>query len=147
VTLVRVVSLMPYSIFLKLHLGPLQPAPFSLQLVDGSQTQRLGMLEDGPVKVGDLWVLEDFIIANTTETDDAQTILGRSFLATLGYTIDVKEGWMTFEVGGVMLHFCLMEDKIVSLHSFLSDVPKMVSPNCFLSDVLSLSPKIEMDDD
>jgi len=32
------VSLMPYSMFHTLHLGPLQPALFSLQLVDGSVT-------------------------------------------------------------------------------------------------------------
>jgi len=31
------VSLMPYSLFRKLHLRPLQPAPFSLQLADGSE--------------------------------------------------------------------------------------------------------------
>jgi len=47
------VSLMPYSIFHKLHLGPLQPAPFSLQLADGFETRPLGALEDVPVKIGD----------------------------------------------------------------------------------------------
>jgi len=30
------VSLMPYSMFHKLHFGPLQQEPFSLQLADGS---------------------------------------------------------------------------------------------------------------
>jgi len=33
-----------------------------------------------PVKIGDFWVLEDFIIANMTETYDAQIILRRPFL-------------------------------------------------------------------
>ena len=32
------VSIMPYSLFHKLHLGPLLAAPFSLQLDDGSMT-------------------------------------------------------------------------------------------------------------
>jgi len=47
------ISLMPYSIFHKLHLGPLQPTPFSLQLVDGYEMRPLGTLEDVPVKLRD----------------------------------------------------------------------------------------------
>ena len=69
-----------------------------------------------------------------TETDDAQIILRRCFLATLGCTIDVKERRITFQVGGFCAAFCFVEDKIVSLNSFLSDV-------------VPLSPEIEMEDD
>ena len=57
------------------------------------------MLEDVPIKIGDFWALKDFIIADMTEADDAQIILGRPFLATPGCTIDVKGGQITFEVG------------------------------------------------
>jgi len=46
--------------------------------------QPLGKLEDMPAKIGDIWVLEDFIIADMTKTNDAQIILGRPFLATTG---------------------------------------------------------------
>jgi len=41
-------SLMLYSMFHKHHLGPLEPAPISLQLADGSETQPLITLEDVP---------------------------------------------------------------------------------------------------
>jgi len=58
------VSLMPYSLFHKLHLGPLQAAPFSLQLADGSKTQPIGKLDDVPINTGHIWVLEDFIIVD-----------------------------------------------------------------------------------
>jgi len=37
-------------------------------------------------------MLEDFIIADMTETDNAEIILRRPFLATSGCTIDVKGG-------------------------------------------------------
>ena len=84
------VSLMPYHMFHKLQLGPLRSEPFSLQLADGSKTRPLGVFEDVPVKIGDLWVLEDFIIADIIETDDAHIILGRPFLATCGFMIDAK---------------------------------------------------------
>jgi len=80
----------------------LQLAAFSLQLADGSEKQPLAALEDVPVKIGNLWVLEDFIIADMTETDDAQIILERPFLATSGSTIVVKEGRITLKVGGVL---------------------------------------------
>ena len=63
------VSLMPYSMFHKFHLRPLRSAPFSLQLTDGSETRPLGKLKDVPVRIRDLWVLEDFIIADIIETD------------------------------------------------------------------------------
>ena len=45
---------MSYSLFHKLHLGPLQPAPFSLWLANGSETQPIGKLEDVLVKIGDI---------------------------------------------------------------------------------------------
>ena len=52
-------------------------------------------------------MLEDFIITDMTKTDDAQVTFGRPFLATSGCTTNVKERRITFEVGGVMLHFVL----------------------------------------
>jgi len=83
---------MLYSLFHKLHLGPLQPASFSLLLADSSETQSLGKIEDVQVKIGDTWVLEDFIIAYMIETNDAQIILGRPFMAIAGCHIDVQRG-------------------------------------------------------
>ena len=75
---------MPYSLFHKLHLGPLLAIPFSLKLVDGSVTQPIGKLDNVPVNIGDIWALEDFIIVDMPETGDAQIILGRPILATAG---------------------------------------------------------------
>jgi len=43
-------------------------------------------------------VLKNFVIANITETDSAQIILGRSFLATSRCATDVKQGQIIFEV-------------------------------------------------
>ena len=68
------VSIMPYSLFHKLHRGLLLATLFSLQLPDGSVTQPIGKLEDVPVNIGDIWVLENFIVVDMPETDDAQII-------------------------------------------------------------------------
>ena len=50
--------------------------------------QPIGKLEDVPVNAGDIWVLENFIIADMPETDNAQIILGRPILAIAGCHID-----------------------------------------------------------
>ena len=48
------VSIMPYSLFHKLHLGPLLAAPFSLQLANGYVTQPIGKLDNMQVNIGDI---------------------------------------------------------------------------------------------
>ena len=55
------ISIIPYSLYHKLHLGSLLAAPFSLQLADGSETQLRGRLDNVLVNIGDIWILEDFI--------------------------------------------------------------------------------------
>ena len=52
----------------------------------------MDILEDVLIKVGDFYVLIDFMIPNTTEDACTQMILGRSFLVIEGYKIDFKEG-------------------------------------------------------
>jgi len=42
----------------------------------------LDTLEDAHVKIENFWILEDFIVANMTETVDAEIVLGRPFVAT-----------------------------------------------------------------
>jgi len=81
---------MPYSLFHRLHRGPLLVVPFSLQLADGSVTQPIGRLEDVPVNIGDIWVLEDFLVVDMPKTDDAQIILCRPIFPTAGCHIDVR---------------------------------------------------------
>ena len=94
------VSIMPYSLFHKFHLGPSLAAPFSLQLADGLVTQPTSKLDNVPVNIGDIWVLEDFIIVDMLEIDDAQIIIGQPILVTTGCHIDVREGRVYFEVEG-----------------------------------------------
>ena len=74
------VSILPYALFHKRNLGPLQVAPFSLQLSDGSETSLIGRLGNVLVNKGDICVLEDFIIVDMSETDDTQIILGQPIL-------------------------------------------------------------------
>ena len=62
--------------------------------------------------------MEDFTIADMTEIDDAQIILGRPFMAA-GCHIDVRRGRITFKVQGCYAMLCHMEEKVVSSNSSL----------------------------
>jgi len=54
--------------------------------------QLIGRSDNVLVNIGDIWVLEDFIIVDMPKIDDAPIILGRPILATAGCHIDVRKG-------------------------------------------------------
>lgn len=56
------------------------------------------MLEDVPVKVGNLYIKTNFIIMDIEEDSEVPIIVGKPFLCTIGAIIDVKRGRLTFEV-------------------------------------------------
>jgi len=99
------VSLMALSLCEKLELGELRPTTIPLQLADRSVKYPVGILEDVPIKVWDLYVQVNFVILEIEEDTRTPIILERSFLATTGCRIDVKNGTLTFEVGDVHLEF------------------------------------------
>ena len=126
---------MSYSLFHRMHRGPLLATPFSLQLADGSVTQPIGKLEDVPVNIGDIWVLEYFIVVDMLQTDDTQIILGWSILATAGCHIDVIEGRISFEIEGRFVVSAHRKEDAVSPHSSILDALPL-SPKCDIEDVL-----------
>jgi len=101
------VSLMPLSICERLNLGELKPTRMSLQLADRSIKYLVGILEDVPLRIGQLYIPTDFVVMDITEDLSIPIILGRPFLATAGAIIDVKKGKLTFEVGDEKIEFIL----------------------------------------
>lgn len=93
------VSLMPLSISEILKLGNLKPTKMSLQLVDHSVKYIVGVLENIPVRIGQLYIPKDFVVMDIKEDLSILILLGRPFLATVWAIIDVKRGKLTFEVG------------------------------------------------
>jgi len=81
----------------------------SLQLVDRSVKYPVGILEDGPIKVGDLYVPVDFVILEIKKDTPTPIILGRPFLATAGCRINVKNSTLTFDVGDFHVEFNLLK--------------------------------------
>jgi hypothetical protein len=90
------VSVMPRDAFEKLRL-PLEPTDMCLELGDNSIRYPLGIAEDVPVKVGLHFIPIDFVVLDMGEREKPPLILRRSFLKTVGATIDVGKGEIMFE--------------------------------------------------
>ena len=69
-------SLMPFSMCEKLDLGEMRPTSISLQLANRSMKYPMGVLEDVPIKVGDLHVSVDFVIFEMKEDMRTLSFLG-----------------------------------------------------------------------
>jgi hypothetical protein len=53
-----------------------------------------------PVKVGHHFILIDFVVLEMGEREKPPLILGRSFLKTVGATIDIGKGEINFDING-----------------------------------------------
>jgi len=103
------VSMMPLSICEKVELREMRPTIISLQLAYHSVKYYVGILEDVPIKVGDLYVLVDFVILEIEEDTRTPIILGRPFLAITEYHIDMKNNKLSFCVGDDYIEFNLFK--------------------------------------
>jgi hypothetical protein len=92
-------SVMPRDVFEKLRL-PLEPTSMCLELGDNSIRYPLGIAEDVPVKVEHHFIPVDFVVLEMGEREKPPLILGRSFLKTVGATIDVGKGEIRFDING-----------------------------------------------
>jgi len=104
------VSLMAISTCETLELGEIRPTTFSLQSTDHFVKYPAGVLEDVPIKVGNLYVPVDFIILEMKEDTHTPIILGRPFSPIAGCCIDVKNGKLSFDVGDDHMEFNLFKD-------------------------------------
>ncbi|GJR15592.1 reverse transcriptase domain-containing protein [Tanacetum coccineum] len=93
------INLMPLSVWKKLSLPELTPTCMTLELVDRSITQPIGIAEDVYLKVGKFKFLADFVVVDFDADPRVPLILGRSFLKTGRALIDVYEGELTLRVG------------------------------------------------
>ncbi|GJU89911.1 reverse transcriptase domain-containing protein [Tanacetum coccineum] len=92
------ISLMPYSMFLRLNHGELKPTRMCIELADKSTQIPRGIAENVIVKIGRLVFLVDFVVLDMKEDHKIPIILGRPFLATAHAMIDVFNQKISFEV-------------------------------------------------
>lgn len=74
------ISLMPLSVCKKLNLGEMKPISIYVQLTDKSIKYLIGILEDGPIRIGKLYIPTYFVNMEIEEDYHVPIILGRSFV-------------------------------------------------------------------
>ena len=93
------VNLLPYSVYVKLGLGELEPTNITLQVAYRSVKIPRGIVKDVLVQVDKFYFPVDFVVLDTQPVVNQGTqfpvILGRSFLATANAIIHCRGGLMT----------------------------------------------------
>jgi hypothetical protein len=83
------VSIMPKVIYDQLNHDSLVSTSLHLQLADQSIWHLVGIVKDIPMRIRNSFVPVDFMVLKMDAYHQISLILGRSFLSTIGATIDV----------------------------------------------------------
>ncbi|CAM8900229.1 unnamed protein product [Rhodiola kirilowii] len=94
------VSVMPLATYHKLGLKGVKSAKMTLQLTDGTTRRPWGLVENVPIKVDKFYIPCDFVVIDMGDNFNSSLILGRPFLATAGFKVDVGKGKLTLKIGG-----------------------------------------------
>ncbi|RDY07557.1 hypothetical protein CR513_08305, partial [Mucuna pruriens] len=106
------INVMPASIYRSLNFGDLEPTGMTIQLVNRSIVQPLGVLEDVLVQVNELIFLADFYVLDMEDEmsgKESTLILERPFLMTAKIKIDVHSGMVSMEFGDTLVQFNIFE--------------------------------------
>ena len=102
------VNLLPYSVYMDLGLGELEPTNITLQLADRSVKVPRGIVKDVLVQVDKFYFPVDFVVLDTQSVVNQGTqfpvILGRPFLATANAIIHCRGGLMTLSFGNMTVN-------------------------------------------
>ena len=102
------VNLLPYSVYVKLGLGELEPTNITLQLADRSVTIPRGIVKDVLVQVDKFYFLVGFVVLDTQPVVNQGTqflvILSRPLLATAKAIIHCRGGIMTLSFGNMTVN-------------------------------------------
>ncbi|GJU80076.1 putative reverse transcriptase domain-containing protein [Tanacetum coccineum] len=101
------ISLMPYSMFLRVNLGDLKPTRMCIELANKTTQFPNGIAENVVVKIDKFVFPVDFVILDMEEDHRIPIILGRPFFATAHAMIDVYNKKISFEVGDEIITFDL----------------------------------------
>ena len=104
------VSLMPLSTAKRLGITDYKFCNLALLLADGSVAHPHDLIENLPVKIGNVEIPTDFVVLDVDEEGKDPLILGRPFLASGGAVIDVRNGKINLNlVKGIKMKFDIRE--------------------------------------
>ena len=102
------VNLLPYSMYVELELGELEPTNITLQLADRSVKIPRGMVKDVLVQVERFYFPMDFVVLDTqpvvSQESQFPVILGKPFLGTTNATIHYRGGLMTLSFSNMIVN-------------------------------------------
>jgi hypothetical protein len=131
------VNLLPFSVYLQLGLGELEPTSVTLQLADCSVRKPRGVVEDVLVKVENFYYPVDFIILDIEPTlhpsANIPIILGRPFLATANALINCRNGRMKITFGSMT----------AELNIFNVNPQQLVDEKCEYVNFIEVAPQEE----
>ncbi|XP_074570573.1 uncharacterized protein LOC141827241 [Curcuma longa] len=104
------VSIIPYKIGEKYGYTDLKLTTIVIQLADHFCRYPMGIVEDVSIEVRGFTIPTDFVVLDMEEDLSIPIILGRSFLATAGAKIDIKNHKLSLEVGRKKVKFNLLLD-------------------------------------
>nr|GFB33969.1 hypothetical protein [Tanacetum cinerariifolium] len=99
------VTVMPFSTYTNLGLGILSHTRLTIELADRTIKQPRGIAKNMLVRISKFIFPINFIILDIPEDDDVPLILGRPFLSTAHFKIDVYKRKFTLRVGEEKLVF------------------------------------------
>nr|GEZ36152.1 hypothetical protein [Tanacetum cinerariifolium] len=124
------ISLMSYSMFLRLNLGELKPTRICIELANKSTQIPKGIAKNVIVKIGRFVFPVEFVVLVMKEDHKIPIILGRSLLATAHAMIDVFNKKISFEVGNKTITFDLEKSM---------RFPPSDDDTCHSADIIDLS--------
>ena len=102
------VNLLPYSVYVDLGLGELEPTNITLQLADHSVKIPRGIVKDVLVQVDKFYFPMNFVVLDTQPVVNQGTqfpvILSKPFLATANAIIHCRGGLMTLSFGNMTVN-------------------------------------------
>ena len=102
------VNLLPYSVYVDLGLGELEPTNITFQLADRSVKIPRGIVNDVLVQVDKFYFPVDFVVLDTQPVVNQGTqfpvILGKPFLVTANAIIHCRGGLMTLSFGNMTVN-------------------------------------------
>jgi len=121
------INLMSLSMCRRLGELEIMPTRMTLQLVDCSITRPYGVIEDVLVRVKHFIFPANFVVMDIYEDNDIPIILGRPFMLTTSYVVDM--GRKKLEMG--------FEDQRIDFDLFVEDKP-VSEQNVYAPNLISL---------
>ena len=117
------INLMPLSMCRRLGELEIMPTRMTLQLADRSITRPYGVIEDVLVRVKHFTFPTDFVVVDIEEDTEIPLILGRPFMLTASYVVDMGKTNLEMGIVDKKISFDLFdEDKHLLSQNVCSEV-------------------------